>query len=174
MNSKGVTLVELVAVLAVVGILAAIAVPAFRAMLQEQRRQMIVSELVATLKMARTEAVVRHTPMVVRASDKGWGWGWKVVPDRRGLPSSSSTVLRESVLDGAIRIEGNLWMRKEVRFNTFGAVAGVGGAGNPGTLFVCDRNNKARTRLILSWAGRLRLDKSYVRNRDDECRKSLK
>ncbi len=174
MNSKGVTLVELVVVLAVVGILAAVGIPGFRAMLQEQRRQVIVGELVATLKMARTEAVVRHTPIVVRAAEKGWGWGWQVMPDMRGLRRGPEVVLRRRVLDGSIRIEGNHWMRKEVRFNTFGAVAGVNGSGNPGELSVCDTNDKARVRLVISWVGRLRIDKSYVRNRDDQCRKSLK
>ena len=174
MSSKGVTLVELVIVLAVVGVLAALAVPAFRSLLQEQRRQVIVNELVATLKMARTEAVVQQTPVVVRAADKGWGWGWEVTQDLRGLHHGPSKVLRKHVLDGTIRIEGNLWVRKEVRFNRLGAVAGVSGVGNPGTFYVCDTNDKARARLIMSWVGRLRIDKSYVRNRDDQCRKTLK
>jgi type IV fimbrial biogenesis protein FimT len=174
MNSKGITLVELVMVLAVVGILAALAVPVFRSLLQEQRHQVIVSELVAALKMARTEAVVRHTPMVVRASEKGWSWGWLVMSDMRGLYRGPGTILRKHELDGTIRIEGNHWVRKEVRFNTFGAVAGVSGAGNPGTFYVCDTNDKARARLVMSWVGRLRIDRSYVRNRDDLCRKTLK
>ncbi|MBD8616402.1 GspH/FimT family pseudopilin [Pseudomonas rhizosphaerae] len=174
MNSKGVTLVELMVALAVFAILVAVAVPAFRSLLQEQRRQVIVNELVATLKMARTEAVSRHTPIVVRASGEGWSGGWVVMPDMRGLYGGTPPVLRKYVLDGTIRIEGNHWVRKEVRFNSLGAVAGVGGAGNPGTFYVCDANDKARARLIISWVGRLRVDKSYVRNRDDECRKSLR
>lgn len=73
MNSKGVTLVELVAVLAVAGILATIAVPALHGLLQEQRRKVVASELAHSLRTARSEAILRQTPVVVRASSEVGG-----------------------------------------------------------------------------------------------------
>lgn len=158
MNSKRVTLVELVAVLAVVGILAAIATPALHGMLQEQRRKVVAQELASTLRQARAEAILRHTPVVVRASYQGWGWGWFTMLDIRGLRTARGDVLHSHGLDGKTPIIGNRWVRKEVRFDSFGAPVGVGRQSNIGSWFVCDpKRAKLRWRVVISWAGRVRI-----------------
>lgn len=152
MDSKGVTLVELVVVLAVVGILGAIAVPALHSLLQEQQGKVVAQELAQTLRTARLEAILRHSPVVVRASREGWGHGWTTLIDRRGLR------LHAPKLDGKVPIVGNRWVREEVRFNSFGAPAGVGRQSNLGSLFICDpKRLKLRWRVVISWAGRVRI-----------------
>lgn len=157
MYSKGATLVELVVVLAVVAILAAIAMPALHAILQEQRQKVVAQELAFTLRSARSEAILRQTPVVVRAFYKGWGWGWDTQLDIRGL-RARGTILATHVLDGKAPIIGNKWVRHEVRFDSFGAPAGVQGHSNAGSLFFCDpKRARLRWRVVIDWVGRVRI-----------------
>lgn len=158
MNSKGVTLVELVVVLAVVAILAAIAMPSLHDFLQEQRRKVVAQELAFTLRMARSEAILRQTPVVVRGFHRGWGWGWVTLLDIRGLSTARGTHLNTHILDGKVPVIGNKWVRHEVRFDSFGAPAGVKGQSNAGSLFFCDpKRARLRWRVVIDWVGRVRI-----------------
>jgi len=170
MKHKGMTLVELAAVLAVVGLLAVLAIPSLQSSVERQRRQVVAQELSSALRTARLEAITRHTPVVVRAFHAGWQWGWVIMLDIRGLRDGRGTVLRRHALDGTTPIVGNQWLRTEVRFDSFGAPSGTLGQSNIGSLFLCDPHKPLmRLRIALDWVGRTRLTDQLDRGTADAC-----
>jgi type IV fimbrial biogenesis protein FimT len=78
--ARGFTLVELTATMAVLAILAGLALPSFRSFVANQRIRNLSFDLMASLTLARSEAVTRSRDVALtRASAGGWSGGWKVV-----------------------------------------------------------------------------------------------
>jgi type IV fimbrial biogenesis protein FimT len=63
--ARGYTLVELLAVLCIAGIVAALAIPSFGALARDVRRTAVVSDLVGTVRVARSEALKRGGRLVI-------------------------------------------------------------------------------------------------------------
>ncbi len=77
-GQRGFSLVEIVTVLAVVGVLAAMAMPSFRGLLADARIRSVASELHASLLLARSEAAKTNARVLVVAAESGWEGGWTV------------------------------------------------------------------------------------------------
>lgn len=103
------TAIELLTALSIVGILTAMAVPAFRDFLQNNRAAEQSNALVGALALARNEAVTRGVPVSVCVSTDGttcdavgglftfWTPGWIVFTDAAGTlgtVDATDTVLR--------------------------------------------------------------------------------
>lgn len=92
-NERGFTLVELVIVVALVAMLAAVAVPSYRALVQNNRATAQANELVTSLNLARSEAIKRGLPAAACASvdqstcsgATNWASGWIVFTDGTGV-----------------------------------------------------------------------------------------
>jgi len=89
-NSAGVTLVELLIVLAVAAVLAQIALPDFRDIMKNNRSATRVNELQTSLSYARSEAIKRNNVVTLCKSTNGtacvdsgsdWESGWIVFED---------------------------------------------------------------------------------------------
>jgi type IV fimbrial biogenesis protein FimT len=117
--NSGFTLVELMIVVAIVGILAAIGAPSFQDMLNQTRASGLANELAASLNLARSEAIKRGTQVSVCKSGNitaasptcstaaNWQNGWLVFVDtstsgtfdgtdtrlKVGQPSNSSAAI---------------------------------------------------------------------------------
>jgi type IV fimbrial biogenesis protein FimT len=88
---RGFGLVELMTVVAIVAVLAAIALPSYRYTLQLNRLATDTNGLIAAMNLARNEAVSRGRPVSVCASTNGtscqgsatndWSGGWIVFTD---------------------------------------------------------------------------------------------
>lgn len=71
-KTKGFTLVELMVVVALVGVLAAIALPSFLQSIRANTVKSKADELAAFLRYARTESVTKKKTMTVFLNDKNW------------------------------------------------------------------------------------------------------
>lgn len=75
----GFTLVEVVVVIAIIGILTSMAVPSFVEFTRNQRIRAASSDMFVTLVSARSEALKRNTSVtIVPVSSANWGLGWSI------------------------------------------------------------------------------------------------
>lgn len=103
-SSAGFTLVELIVVMAIIGILATIAIPSFRGFTDGSNVTAAVNDLVSAFNLARSEAVTRSTNVSVCKSANqtacvttgNWDQGWIVFTDANadGTVNGTDAVLR--------------------------------------------------------------------------------
>ena len=101
---QGITLVESMVVVAILGILAAIAVPSFKSTIESSRRTTYANQLLEDLALARSEAIKRGVRVVVCPSSDGtscsgsssWASGWITYADKNGnnALNSDDTIIR--------------------------------------------------------------------------------
>lgn len=99
MKTRGFTLLELLVVIVITAVLAAIAIPQFRTMIQKHRVRSATDNLQASLDYARAEAVLRATYVSVCASadnatcsgTKTYETGWLVYAHPVATTASTDT-----------------------------------------------------------------------------------
>ncbi|MBZ5877540.1 GspH/FimT family pseudopilin [Chromohalobacter israelensis] len=88
-NVRGFSLLELLIVLVIFAIMASIAVPSFQSLRQQQQLTDASNELVAALRLARGEAIMREAVCTVNEADEvkvtlsprenqDWTQGWRI------------------------------------------------------------------------------------------------
>jgi type IV fimbrial biogenesis protein FimT len=160
-DSRGLTLIELMVTLTVAGILLAVAVPAFREMILNNRGSTQANDFLTALIRARSEAQKRLLPVQVCKSDDTatcstegdvyWDSGWLVFVDVNssgGLNSGEPILVRSSGLPGDNTLRSGDFA-DTVQF------AGSGRANATGSFRLCDSRGKDYARVItISAVGR--------------------
>ena len=76
MRARGFTTTELMIVLLIVGILAAIAAPSMAEMIRTQRLRTAAFDVIAGLQLARSEAIKRNSSVTLNPVGGNWKAGW--------------------------------------------------------------------------------------------------
>ena len=118
---SGFTLIELVIVIALAALLTTLALPSFRAIIQNNRATTQANGLLSSLNLARSEAVKRGVRVTLCSSvdqatctdppSADWATGWIIFADESnfGTKDAAETVLQvhEALADGAeLRLAG--------------------------------------------------------------------
>jgi len=80
-RNRGVSLVELLVVIVILGILLRMAWLPFQVMLENQRLRTVASDLAADLALARAEAIKRSSRVGIARTTADWAGGWVVFDD---------------------------------------------------------------------------------------------
>lgn len=162
---SGFTLIELIIVLTIAGILAALAGPAMNTFIQSNRLTAATNDFIGALNLARSEALRRGTNAGVCKSDNGssctntgtWSSGWIVFldGDNNGPWTASDSLVRahEGLVSGtAINVSTG---PDAILYNRQGLVPAASPSGY--AYIVCNSKiNKSRT-IAIGSAGRTNL-----------------
>jgi type IV fimbrial biogenesis protein FimT len=153
-HARGFSFPESLAVLAVAGIAASMAAPAYRGLVSADRQATAANELVGTLLAARSAALTRNLPVVVCASPDGhacdgraWERGWMAFTDANddGRPDADDVVIATAQAHAGLAIRSGEFS-PSLTYRPNGAVRGTAGdtsgefsiclpgAGEPGRL----------------------------------------
>ena len=153
----GFTLVELMAVIAIVAILGSLGVPAFRDLLLNQRLVAASNGFLAALNLARTEAIQRSQRVhVVALNGNDWSSGWAV---RAGSDAAPQTLRKFEKLPAGVSIDAALGdgfvQGLDYDSNGFSRRAGSSGFG-AGCLTLKAESGR-RASIVVSASGRARV-----------------
>lgn len=164
LRRSGFTLLEAIVSLSVLSIMLAVALPAFRALLDHQRTSSTLSSLVSQASLARLAAVKYRRPTILCPSANGtrcnsdgdWSTGWILFidhGDRQG-PASPSHVLRTEPSPASRHLRVQSWGRNHLRYLPDGR-----SSGSNLTLRVCTQAGQQLGAVIVNNAGRPRVER---------------
>lgn len=175
-RDQGLTLVEMITVIAILGILAMVAAPSFITFRQNAERTRAVNAFVHAVFLARSEAIKRHSVVALCKSSSGlrcenaagnWANGWVVFhnidrDEPAQIDAGEAVLLRQAAWEHG-RITSNPGRQTfSFRPTTQGSVNG--------TLLFCDERGGAEARaLIISHTGRPRVSTRDANNKRLVC-----
>jgi len=169
----GVTLIELLVTLSVLGILIAVGVPSFNQFMTNSRLNSYVNTMLSNLSLARSEAIKRNGRVVVCTSSDGascdnsgdWNQGWIIFADIDNDASrddGEDLIHAMPSLQTGYSFSGNANVSNYISFDSQGMTKLTNGAMQAGTVTLCPEAPAVGgigRQLILSSSGRARIEK---------------
>lgn len=174
-RAGGMSLVEVLATLAILSILLTVAVPSFDAMIASSRFAASANLYLTSLHLARSEAIKRNGRVALCKSADGatctangrWDQGWIVFHDvnNNAQADGGEEILRVyEALPADRALSGNLPVANYVSYGAFGRTQLISGAFQAGTLTLCRLSAGAgeARRIVISSTGRPRVEQINV------------
>lgn len=167
-KSRAFTLIELMIALSIVALLLTVGVPSFQRIIQTNRLATCTNELVASLNLARSEAIRRGTRVTIRKTGAQWEGGWEMFTDTgtAGSKDGGDQVLRVSgSLPGGFTFRGNNNFANFISFRPSGQTTSMG------SFAICDSRDGNQTPepytarvIVVDSVGRVRLGEDHNNN----------
>ena len=164
-KESGFTLIELLSVVVIGSLLMALAVPSFRAFLQNNRIASQANRFVTALNTARSEAINRGMRITVCKSDDGqacdnnnnWEAGWMVFTDSSGVGVYDSSSEEKLIVEAGLVGSNTL---RSSGFTDFVSYLPGGFSHDDGSFRLYDDRGSTHMRSIsINATGRIQLDK---------------
>ena len=168
-------MVELLVVMALGTILLSIAVPSMTAMLNTQRANAAGSSFLASLNLARAEAIKRNARVVLCKSASGlscdltggWNQGritFHDVNNNAALDADEQVIERQGAMPEGLSLTGNTQVANYVSYSASGSAKLITGAFQAGTFTFCPTPASSADvqQIVLSSTGRARARKGVA------------
>lgn len=154
---KGYSLIELLIVVAIIGVLAALSAPSFQDTIESANTNSQIKVMLTTLNLARSEAIKRGQDVSICASDDGadcavdeWSEGWLVFVDNNGDADGDAGSVDGG--DEIIRVYDSLSAASTLTFTadlySYNSLGFSATGGNQTFLLCPDSGNSANARAI--------------------------
>jgi type IV fimbrial biogenesis protein FimT len=166
-QQHGVTMIELLVVVTIVGIFSAMAAPSFSSLLTSTRLSSQANDIVADVRTARGEAAARGLWIGICPSRDGgitcstsasdWASGRIIFADsaRTGAPANAAAVIKASgALSGRTTLGVTGLTDVNLTFSPYGGLLQAGVAGGSGTFKLCAPNTTAGKQVKVDTGGR--------------------
>ena len=177
-QERGFTLIELMVGIGLTALLLSMAVPALNLFVANARQTGAINDFVASMHVARSNAVTTNSRVTVCASGNGtscqavaWNEGWIVFSD---LDSDQTLDGNENIISQSDGIEGlsieSTEFSQFVMYRPNGRVMNASTTGNSGQFTVCDNRGSDRAKvLIVDLSGRPRLSETRADGSTPDC-----
>jgi len=168
--SRGFTLIELLVTLAVTAVLLGLAAPSMLGLIAARRANSLTNELVASINLARSEAIKRNDRVVLCKSTDGsacsttgsWEQGWILFQDAdndASLDTAEVVLKRQNPSSSGVTLTGNQNVANYLSMAPSGVPKLISGAFQAGTFTLCTTpvTSESSRRIVLSLSGRARV-----------------
>lgn len=165
---QGFTLLEALVVLALLGTLLTLAAPSLTGLRQSHQMQSQGEQLLASLMLARSEALRRQQRVTVCvrgagdvcAGEGSWAQGWLVFVDGNDnamLDATEVVVQSHAVVPSFWKFYGNSTVNRYVSYGPLGRSQTITGAFQAGTLTLCRPGQSSVMEVVVNAVGKPRL-----------------
>lgn len=164
-KTKGFTLIEVVVTVSVMSTLLAVGLPAFVALLENQRTSAALASLVSQMSHARLAAVKHRKPTILCPSTSGtecdagtdWSGGWLMFVERgdRTRPAKRDDILQAETVPTSRYLQ----IRSTAGRDSLRYLPDGRSAGSNLTIMVCNSRGRRLGAVVVNNAGRPRVER---------------